>query len=315
MHKKYWIILIILLLTACASPPPQITQEPQATPTLVPTLSPSETATQTQEPTAEPLPGVEIIPIDQMAKQIPWLDAPAGRTPATLYFGFNVNTSPFNNLLVRQAFAAAVDREAIVQNALRLGWDNAVPATTLIPAEILGRRLYNEVGIAFDPERARELLAEAGYSDPSTFPTIKLSTNLRFESAAPGSYIQFTQALAQMREENLGVNIEIREFSDSGQYFAFLTENSNEVDIHRAGFSWTDQGKMDPHWVMEIFYSESQYADFNYSNYRNREYDSLIRKGFLTTDPATRQEIYIEAERLLVEDEAVIIPIFHWTLP
>lgn len=314
---KFYLSLLVgisILLVACSGSSATVDVSVESTLELAATstLAPAATATNTSVPTPTALPGLEVIPLSEMAHSIPWLTISPDRRPGTFYYGFNVNVPPFNNVLVRQAFAAATDRDAIVEIAVRLQWENVTAATTLIPQTILGRDLYNEVGIPYDPQRARELLAEAGYPDGSNFPQITVTSNLRSGSNTPGSYVQFANALIQMWQENLGVTVKLEEFSDTEQYYGYLTDHSDEVDIYRAGFLWPGIGEsqVDPDWAASIFSSDSK---SNYSGFSDPEYDRLITLARQATDPRERLEYYILAERLLTEIEAVIIPIFHTT--
>lgn len=103
-----------------------------------------------------------------------------------VFLGINSEAAPFTNPDVRRAFAAAIDREVIAAIATRLYFDNVRPATNLTPSETLGRDLYGDVGIPFDPEMARSYLQAAGYDSPPSMPPITLFASTR--GAAPGFY-------------------------------------------------------------------------------------------------------------------------------
>jgi hypothetical protein len=135
-------VIFSTFLYACAQTPaitPTSIMIPTASSTSIPaptsTSTPIPTATNTPEPT--PIPGVQVYPVSSLGKSIPWLPYDDAKKPMSVYYGFNVEKPPFNNVLVRQAFAAAVDREQIAQKALEYNFRNAAPATSLSPPEIL----------------------------------------------------------------------------------------------------------------------------------------------------------------------------------
>ncbi len=152
-------VLVTALLTSCAAPsatlPAAFTPETLLdTPTAEATLPPA--------PTEVILPGVEVIPVDTLRTSIPWLPMENTARPTSIFFLFNLSKPPFTNVLVRQAFAAAIDREAIAQIARDGGATDPRPATSLTPPETLGRDLFNVVGVSFKPSDARDLLNQAG---------------------------------------------------------------------------------------------------------------------------------------------------------
>ena len=83
-----------------------------------------------------------------------------------------------------------------------------------------------------------------------------------------------------------------------------MTSTGRQIDIYRAAFY--DPNGRDPN-LMEKFAS---WHEENYVGYSNAEYDNLIQNGAISTGEQ-RQSYYIQAERLLCEEDVVIIPIFH----
>jgi len=297
---------------ACAAPAsPLPATLPPAAPTQTftplpppPTPTPNPTATNTPEPT--PVPGVEVIPLDMLASGIPWLPYDESKKPMSVYYGFNVEKPPFGNVLVRQAFAAAIDREQIAEKALGYYFRNAEPATTLTHPEVLTRDLYNEVGIPFDPTRAKELLKKAGYFSVSDFPATTLLVSTRGKGA-PGAYYQMAKDIAGMWESNLGIRvvIEVVPISEYRARFA-----SDPPAIYQLG--WVADYIDPDNFLKALFHSGSE---TNFGHFSNAEFDRLVDDAARLTDPEERLLLYMQAERILTEEETGIIPLYHCYVP
>ncbi len=278
---------------------------PTATPSPIPpTFTPEPTATATQVPSPTSLPGSVVLPVDTLGESSPWLPLDKTARPGTYYFYFNLSKPPFNSVLVRQAFAAAIDREALVKVAAKYGAKNPRPATTFTPPETLGRDLYNEVGIPFNPAHAKELLAQAGYTDASKFPPVTLSINLGGD-AAPGFHVKITDEMVKMWEQHLGIKVTVKVIN-WGPYLDGIASNPSEM----FRLSWAADYNDPDNFLREIFGSGSEY---NYGKFSNSEFDVLVNRAKYSSDPAERQELYIQAEQILCETEAALIPIFHST--
>jgi len=275
-----------------------------ATATLAATATPppTETPAPTDTPAPTPLPGKVVLPVDTLGDRNPWLPYDETAIPGVSYFAFNTQKPPFNSPLVRQAFAAAVDRQVVIDLYTKYGGKDLRPATSFTPPEILGRDLYGEVGIPFDPARAKELMAEAGYQDTSAFPEVTFVVNVGGD-AAPGAHQNVADAVAKMWRETLGVKVKIetipwKNYSDR--------LNSNPPDIYRLG--WIADYNDPQNFLGDIF------EQANYGQFENSDYFNLVNKaGKSSGNPLYRQELYLQAEQILVETEAAIIPLYHYT--
>lgn len=296
------LVFAVLLVSAgcggAATPVP-----PTASPSPVPaTVTPEPTATATMVPTPTPLPGSVVLPVDTLGKSNPWLPLENSARPGVYYFYFNLSKPPFNSPLVRQAFAAAIDREALVEIAAKYGAKDPNPATSFTPSETLGRDLYNEVGISFDPAHAKELLAQAGYTDAGKFPAVTLLINVGGD-AAPGFHVKISDEMVRMWEEHLGIRVKV-EVVNWGAYLERIASDPPEM----FRLSWAADYNDPDNFLREIFNTGSEY---NYGKFSNSEFDLLVYRAQNSSDPAERQELYIQAERILCETEAALIPIFH----
>jgi ABC-type transport system substrate-binding protein len=262
--------------------------------------------TETPIPSPTPLPGKLVLPIDTLSHSIPWLPVDETARPVVNYVAFNLLKPPFSSALVRQAFAHAIDRQVITEMAEKYKTRDPKAATTLTPPVTLGRDLYNEVGAQFDPQRAKELLTEAGYSDPSAFPAVTLIVN-SYGDVAPGARFNMANAMVDMWREYLGISVQVQAFNRND----FNTRvRSNLPEMYWLG--WVADYNDPDNFLKGIFHSGGEY---NFGKFSNTEFDRLVERAADLTDPAERQELYIQAERLLCGVEAVLIPLYHSAFP
>ena len=207
----------------------------------------------------------------------------------TNYIAFNVEKPPFDNPLVRKAFAASIDRQSIVDLIQGAG----VTTKSWIPNNMLG---YNdEVGIDFDPEQAKKWLAEAGYPDGKGFPEVS------FLWPDVSSNRIIAEALQSMWKMYLGVKVNLM----NQEWKVYLsTINTDPPEIHRAGWG---ADFPDPHNFMTLFTCTS---GNNRTRWCNKEYDALVYQAAEETDPAKRKELYDKAQKILTENDVPIVPFY-----
>jgi len=207
------------------------------------------------------------------------------------YIGFNIEKPPVNDPRVRRALAMAIDRSKIPE-ILKAG---QMPATSFIPPGLIGHN--PEIGFKFNPERARQLLAEAGYPGGKNFPALTLGFNTLEDNQLICEYVQ-----AQWRA-NLGIPVYLRNM----EWKVFLKEV--QLDPPQAyRFGWIADYP-DPNNFGEVFISIS---GNNHTRWKSAEYDRLIELGAVETDPVRRQKIYDDAQRLLVEKDCVMVPLYFY---
>lgn len=271
------------------SPPPEI---------VPPTARP--TVTKSPRPTSTPsLPGEVVVPIDNMAPDIPWLPIDKNAIPATTWINFKMNEPPFDNPLVRKALAAALNRQELANIVMgNAAVANVRPATSLLPPETLGLYLYSQVGIPFNPDLAKSLLAEAGYPDGNNFPMVTIYVN------ASDSNIAVFNAVHQMWANFLNIQVKV-EYIPWGQYTEVI--RSHPPAIFR--FGWQADVN-DPENFMQLFRTGSEN---NFIGFSDPRFDRLIDQATQITNPTQRQEYYIEAERILCEEVTAVIPLYSFT--
>jgi len=285
-------------------PPTAVVQaSPQATSPAVATSTPMPTSTETPIPPPTSLPGSLVLTVDTLSNTIPWLPIDESARPVVNFVGFNTLRPPFNSAIVRQAFAYAIDRELLAEMARKYGTESATPATSLTPPETLGRDLYAVVGAAYDPQKAKDLLAKADYSDPSAFPTTIFLVSAYGEKA-PGTRFNLATAMADMWATQLGVVVQVEVIQGFKAYSDRLSTDPPEL----FWYGWVADYNDPDIFLRELFHSGSEY---NIGGFSSLDFDSLVDRAGTSNNPAERQELYIQAERLLCETEAALIPIYH----
>ena len=204
------------------------------------------------------------------------------------YLGINNQKKPFDDKRVRQALNFAVNKDAIVRDVLKgtgsLSHGPVLPNTWGADPAL---KAY-----PYDPERAKKLLAEAGYGNG-------FSTTLWVPES--GSGMQSPVAMSTVIQSNLkaiGVNVTLQTM-EWGAYLAKL--RTKEQDLF--ALSWM-AGNEDPDMVMYPLLHSSQWTPNgpNRALYKNDKYDELLHQARLTTDQKKRAELYREAQRILVDD-------------
>jgi peptide/nickel transport system substrate-binding protein len=204
------------------------------------------------------------------------------------YLGINNQKKPLDDKRVRQALNYAVNKEAIVKDVLK--GTGAVSRGPVLP-DTWGADPALKA-YPYDPERAKKLLAEAGY--PSGF-----STTLWVPES--GSGMQSPVAMSTVIQSNLkavGVNVTLQTM----EWGAFLAKlRTKEQDLF--ALSWM-AGAEDPDLVIYPLLHSSQWTPGgpNRALYKNTRLDDVLHQARIVTDQAKRAELYREAQRILVED-------------
>jgi peptide/nickel transport system substrate-binding protein len=205
------------------------------------------------------------------------------QTLSTSYVGFNVQQAPFDNLLVRQAINYALDVEAVAEFIYT---GQAAQISGPLPPLVWGSRT-DLAGYEYNPEKAKELLAQAGY--PNGFKTTIWTNDnpLRMQ-------------IAEMFQANLaevGVDVEVQ-IIPWATYLADTAAGKHDMFI----LGWVTV-TADPDYGLYALFHSSQFGDAgNRSFYANERVDELLDLGRREADPDKRLAIYAEAQELIVEE-------------
>ncbi|MBZ0280984.1 MAG: peptide ABC transporter substrate-binding protein [Anaerolineae bacterium] len=206
----------------------------------------------------------------------------------TDYLFFDTYTPPFDNLQVRQAFAKALDRDSIVANII--GAQFGIPAYSFLapgfPASDVNGDLHPLQ--AYDCPAAQALMAEAGYPGGEGFPAVELK--LRGESESRANWF-ITSAASISDCLNVDITVNNMEFS---AFMEGLLARPTTVQFGAVSYG---MDYLDPSNMLGVWVSTGRHS------WRNPEFDRLVQEAnVLVGDPETRDQMYKDAERLLVED-------------
>ncbi len=246
---------------------------------------------------------IRTIPLQDMdrVKSDPVLSKELHQAPefCTYYYGFNVEKPPFDNPLVRKAFASAIDRESLIKYILKGGES---PAQTFISPGIPGYvdGVKEGIGYPYNPEAAKKYLAEAGYPDGKGFPAVTLMFNTSEHHRTVAQFVQ------KSWQDTLNVKVNLA----NQEWKVYLsTLQTNAPQIFRLGWCASYPDGYD--YLARNFYST---VPENYSHYKNPQFDKLVDEVARETDPAKRAEIFRAAETLLDQTDCVIAPIYYYTM-
>jgi oligopeptide transport system substrate-binding protein len=211
-----------------------------------------------------------------------------------LYIGFNTQHKPFDDRLVRQAFNYAVDKEAIVREITRMG---SPPATGALPPGMLGYDPDRQ-GYSYDPAKAKQLLAAAGYPDGAGFPVVQLWSSDKADST------KAVLAAYQRYLAELGVQVEIHFAPDWPTYQKMLEQGK----LLMFRLSWYADIPDSDNFLFPLLHSTSP---TNRTFYRNPLVDRLLEQARRELDENRRIALYREVERCVMEDAPWIIQHYY----
>ena len=205
------------------------------------------------------------------------------------YIGFNCKEAPFNDPDIRQAFCLAIDKDKIVDLTYR---NMTQKAEGILPPGIPGYNA-NVTGLDFDVSKAQALIKASTYGSATNLPPITITV-----AGEGGNTDQVIQSLVYQWQQNLGVNVQVRELDPEVYY----SELSQEVDqMYSTG--WIADYPY-PQDFLDILFSSG--SSYNYGGYSNPQFDALIQQANGESDQTKAFALYQQAEQLMINDGACL---------
>jgi oligopeptide transport system substrate-binding protein len=211
---------------------------------------------------------------------------------SVFYLGFNVDQPPFDDPLVRRAFAQAIDKQTIIEVVLQ---DVAIVADGIVPPGIPGFT-DGANGLPFDPDEARELLSRSTYAGTPLLNSVRVT--LPGAGATPGPVVE---AIRQMWRENLDLEVEIQQV-ELANFYSELDRGLYQL----FSIGWI-LDYPDPENVLDLLFHSRSLQ--NNTAYRNPTLDAIIEEARTEQDPQRRIDLYKDAEAIIIDD-AVWVPLF-----
>lgn len=242
----------------------------------------------------EQLHRTEGVPLDKVPVYRAIADSPYMQDPylGTYYYLINTDREPVNDVRVRKALSMALDRDQLARTVMQ---EVVIPAYSITPPNTLGYhppKLFN-----FDPEKARALLAEAGYPNGDGWPGLEVIYNTN------EAHRKIAVAVQQMWKKHLNIDITI-----SNQEWKVYLNAVSQRDFQVARRGWIGD-YVDPNNFLDLFITN---GGNNNTGYANERYDDMIlQQAPRAATQEERFEIFYDAETLLME-QMPIIPIYTY---
>jgi oligopeptide transport system substrate-binding protein len=233
---------------------------------------------------------VQVQWLDTIAPLKDYMDAPEA---AIEYYQFNTTKAPTNDVRVRKAFNMAIDKKAFG------AWRHQKPLTGITP-EGMFPGYPAPKGDDFNPEKAKALLAEAGYKDasgkydPKKFPADQVEINVNAE----GANIPIAEFMQAQWKQNLGITVQIR--IQEQKTFLDARAKLQYKGLSRTG--WVAD-YMDPFTFLGLYYTA---GGNNGTGWFDPKYAALLDEANSTGDAAKRFELLAQAEKIALDAQPVM---------
>lgn len=211
---------------------------------------------------------------------------------ATYFFRFNVDKPPLNDVRVRRALSYVINRREMVE---RVTLGGQLPAGCFTPPDTAG--FTATAAVPYDPVRARQFLAEAGYPGGKGFPQLEFLYN------TSEGHRKIAEAIQQMWRRELGIEITL--VNQEGKVWS---DTMRQRNYQIARMAWIGD-YVDPSTFLDIMTGNN---GNNLTGWDSPEYDRLIAEAGQTADETKRYALYQRCEQILA-DECPIAPLYFYT--
>jgi oligopeptide transport system substrate-binding protein len=210
----------------------------------------------------------------------------------TYFYNINVKANKqLANKNIRRALYLTVNREFICRY---IGKAGQIPAYGFVPASMPG--YIQEDFEKENPDKARQLMADAGYRDGKGFPQLTILYNTLDD------HKKIAEAIQQMWKKELGIDVVLE-----NQEWKVYLQKMQGLDYQIGRRGWIGD-YVDPNTFLDMFVTD---GGNNQTGWSNPQYDYLIRQARVEKDPNSRMKLFQQAEKILI-DEAPILPMYTY---
>ena len=216
------------------------------------------------------------------------------------YLGFNTSAEPLNNVKVRQAIAYGINREKIISDLLL---NQANIAHSILPAESWA---YNAgTKYEYNPEKAKQLLDEAGFKDKDGDGTREMpKITFKISQGITSQYATLMQS--QLAEIGIPIQLESLEFKT-------MLDQVKKGQYQMSTGRWVG-GNQDPIFLRDLFTTSqiptNEGVGFNRGRYSNKEVDEILNNAYNETDREKSKEYYFKAQEI-ISNEVPMFPLWY----
>jgi oligopeptide transport system substrate-binding protein len=220
---------------------------------------------------------------------------------ASQYYEFNTTKAPFNNVKVRQAFSYAIDRNRIIEEVLK-GEAYGPGVNGICPPSFKGYDITKITGYDFDAEKAKKLLAEAGFPGGKGFPKVKIELN-----SGGSKNANVVLEIQKQLMDVLNVNVD---FEVVPQKQKLEDAKYARAEIFRAAWIADFPSPENFLWILDgstVPPDDTQPSYPNTCRYKNPEFDRLFNEGKSAKTQEEAYAAFMKAEQLMINDAPVLM--------